>query len=486
MATAVANWGPPIDYTNPDAYAWWLSQLQAYADLGIEGYKLDYAEEVLVGAFGVRLAWRFFDGSDEQTMHRAYQLGYHAVYADTLPADGGLLLVRASVAGDQTHGVIVWPGDIDADLSRYGETVTRADGSTYVAVGGLPSAVVAGSSLGPSGFPLFGSDTGGYRHSPPSKETYIRWFEHTALSTCMQVGTNTNDLPWALGPAAALDQEVLDLYRAYARLHLRLFPTLWTYWQRVASDGRAIQRPLGLAHPELGAHPAFDYLLGDDLLVAPVVDAGATTRAVQLPDGPWIHWFTGQLLSGAATVDAPLGRLPLLVRLWAPIPLLRPTIDTLSPVDDSAAVDSFASAAGPLWVRVGVASAPAADAAPASFALYDGTTLIVTPTTAAAAGCAEVAIRWSGGAVFAGAVALELLVAQADAVHAVAWTSPSQPTPAAAPPAADAAAFDDAAAAWLLAPDPGPVPGAAAPVWVKLPAEATAATVTVCCEGCPP
>lgn len=93
----------------------------------------------------------------------------------------------------QVHGPIVWPGDIDASLTRHGETVTTPGCDTYGSVGGLPAAVVAGSSLGPSGYPFFAADTGGYRNSPPSKETFLRWMAQSAFTPVMQVGTNSNE-----------------------------------------------------------------------------------------------------------------------------------------------------------------------------------------------------------------------------------------------------------------------------------------------------
>lgn len=435
--TALSDWGPPLDYTNPEAYAWWQGLLETYRDLGIEGYKLDYGEEVTVGAFGIRLPWRFHDGSDELTMHRGYQEPYHRAYAEMLPEGGGFLLCRAGVAGDQVNGVIIWPGDIDANFARHGDEV-EDDGETYRAVGGLPAAVVAGSSLGPSGFPLFGSDTGGYRHTPPDREVYIRWFQHTALSTVMQVGTNSNDLPWDLGDLG-LDEEVLELYRRYARLHLRLFPYLWTYWDRLGQDGRAIQRPLGLAHPELGEHPDDVYLLGDHLLVAPVVDPGVTERDLVFPEGTWQGWWDGEPYQGRATVPAPLDTLPLFVRLWVPVPLLRPTIDTLSPVADPGEVDSFATSPDPLWVRVAVLADLEASAA-AEATVYDGTALAVEAEPAEP-GCVELRLEREAGGVFANGAVFELV---GGAVREAAFgTEPVAE-------AEDRAAFDEAEAAWML------------------------------------
>src|SRR5439155_24971351 len=109
------------------------------------------------------------------------------------------------------------------------------------------------------------------------------------------------------------DDAALEVYRKYARLHLRLFPYEWTYANRMVRDGRPIVRPLGLAYPELGVHPSDEYLFGDDLLVAPVVSRGKTSRHVDLPAGTWRSFWDGTPVT-AGEVAAPLDVLPLLVR----------------------------------------------------------------------------------------------------------------------------------------------------------------------------
>jgi alpha-D-xyloside xylohydrolase len=361
------NWSAPLDFTNPAAYQWWQGLIRRYAQLGIEGYKLDYAEDVVLGFSGTRNVWQFHDGSDERTMHSLYQLLYHKVYAETLPEDGGFLLCRAGAHRDQVLARVIWPGDLDADLVSHREAVEK-NGERYVAVGGLRASMIYGLSLSASGYPWYGSDTGGYRHAPPDKETFTRWFEQTALSTVMQVGTNTNDVPWEFKPQNGFDQEMLDWYRVYARLHLRLWPHLWTYSKRIAQDGRPVARPLGLARPELETHPDDEYLLGAELLVAPVVDRGVRRRKVLFPAGGWVHWWSGQVFSGPGEkeVDAPLGELPLFQKQGSVVPLLRPTIDTLAPTARPALVDSFATDPGALWLRVVLGSEPA------EYVLFDG------------------------------------------------------------------------------------------------------------------
>lgn len=368
-ALLTSPWGEPVDFTNPDAYAWWQDHVRTYTDMGVEGFKLDYAEDVTCGLAGTRTVWEFFDGSSERTMHSQYARWYHQVYAETLPQSGGFLLARAGTYGDQTNVSVIWPGDLDANMASHGESVDDGN-EQYVAVGGLPAAVTAGLSLGPSGFPFFASDTGGYRHSPPDKETFTRWFEHTALTPVMQVGNSASQVPWQFTPENGFDEEMLAWYREYARLHMRLFPYVWTYAQRLASDGRPIVRPLGLAYPELGVHPSDTYLLGRNLLVAPVIERGAADRTLTLPPGTWFDWWTGEAIEGGGeiTVAAPLETLPLFLRSGGIVPMLRPTIDTLSPTT-APDVESFADDPGRLYVTL------TGDGAGSRFDVYDGTHL---------------------------------------------------------------------------------------------------------------
>lgn len=369
------KWGRPIDFTNPDAYAWWQQQIGKYKAMGIEGYKLDYAEDIVPGLTNARNEWVFADGSDERTMHAGYQRFYHRVYAETLPEDGGFLICRGGAAGDQVNVNVIWPGDLDATFHKHAEPFDD-NGTTVKGVGGLPASIVAGLSLGASGFPFFASDTGGYKHSPPDKELFTRWFEQTAFSPVMQIGTSTNSVAWDPNGGPGFDQEMLDWYRVYTRIHLRLFPYLWTYAQDLKHSGRPIARPLGLAYPELAAHPNDIYLLGDSILVAPIVDRDARAREVSFPAGRWVNWWTGAIQEGGVTssVDAPLGEIPVYVREGGIVPMLRPTIDTMAPTTRPAEVDSYATTPGVLYARVFAGEAT-------TFGVFDGAELGVAKQT---------------------------------------------------------------------------------------------------------
>jgi alpha-D-xyloside xylohydrolase len=443
------KWSEPIDFTNREAYKFWFDQVSKYTSAGIEGFKLDYAEDIVPSLRGGRNAWRFADGTDERTMHYGYTLLYHQLYASTLQKGSSFVLARAGRWGDQANVDVIWPGDMDATFTKHRERFKDASGKEITGVGGLPATIVMGVGLGPSGFPFFGADTGGYRHSPPDKELFIRWFEQTALSTVMQVGDSSSQPPWEFTPDNGRDQETLDLYRRYARLHMRLFPYEWTYAQRIAKDGRPIQRPLGLAYPELGVHPSDEYLFGEELLVAPVVERGARERRAVVPPGEWIDWWDGTPYAGGAapaTIPAPLEKLPLLVRAGSCVPMLRPTIDAIAPTTRPASeVDSFANDPGVLWVRV----VPSASGK-AVFEVWDG-----ARTEASLAG-ARLEIATRGGATFRAGQMLEIVRTKA----------PASVTIGAAPllKLDSRAALEAASSGWFWEPSTGGT------LWVRAPA----------------
>lgn len=374
QGTWLNRWGPPLDFTNPAAVTFWRSLITRYTDAGVEGFKLDFAEDVVAGLSGRTSGWRFFDGQTDRTMTDGYSRRYHDTYRGVLANNDGFLLVRHARWGEQQVGVVVWPGDIDATLTKFKERFTDRGGAQVIGVGGLPSAIRAGVGLSMSGFPFFAADTGGYRHSPPNKETFLRWAEQSALMPVMQTGDSSSQPPWVYTPENGRDAEALDTYRAFARLHLRLFPFFWSHVQAMAQTGRPVVRPYGLQFPSLGVHPEDTYALGDELLVAPVETAGAVTRTILKPPGRWFSWWDGSELGGepgaSVEVAAPLTTLPLFLREGALVPMLSPTMDTLSPATDPN-VESYATAPGVLWVR--------AQPGTGGFVLFDGTVLAQSP-----------------------------------------------------------------------------------------------------------
>lgn len=318
--------GGMIDFTNEAATAFWQGRARLAVDMGVRAFKLDYGEDILSDILGQRAAFSFSDGSTERELHNVYNTRYHVPYRRALDegggADGGFLLVRASSWGGQSVADIIWPGDLDNDLREAGTTE----------VGGLPAAVSALISLAASGFPNFGSDTGGYRGGMPDREALLRWAEHTAFTPIMQLGgAGAHHNPWLY------DAEAGAIYRTLARAHMDLVPFFRVHARRASATGYP-----PVAHPSMvypndpgGFDDPYIYLLGGDILVAPVIVPGATTRALRVPPGRWVHWFTREVVTGPVdiTVDAPIGTPPVYVRAGALVPMLPDDIDTLIDVD---------------------------------------------------------------------------------------------------------------------------------------------------------
>ncbi len=339
-----SDFGDLVDLTHPDAMAAWQERVAAAAAIGIEGWKLDYGEDVNLGLGTGRLVTTFADGSDERTMHHRFAAHYHRAYAEPYDEAGAdrFLLGRGGAWGTEAITDCIWPGDLCNGFEKAGE-----DGH----VGGLPAAIRAGVSLSVSGFPCFASDTGGYRHGRADRETIIRWTEYSALLPIMQVGGTENHHYWLL--EGDWDEDVLAAGQRYTVLHTRLFPYFRRLLVDAAAEGRPPLRPLGMAagpdpDPALLADDAA-FLVGEDLLVAPVEEAGATSRTVTFPPGEWVHWWTGEAWSGEAEVPAPLGEGPLFIRAGGIVPMLRESVRTLAPSDG--AVDSWADDPGELVVR---------------------------------------------------------------------------------------------------------------------------------------
>lgn len=313
--------GALIDFTRPGAIEWWRERIARVTDLGISGFKLDFAEDLVPELGGNRTPFQLAGGGTD-VYHNYYAYGYHEAYLGALPDGDGFLLTRAGAFGTQQVTTCVWPGDLDNDFSEH----------TPTHVGGLPASVAYGLSLSASGFPFYGPDIGGFRNGAPTPESLIRWAEYAALGTVMQLGGGGDSHnPW---DEALYGADALPIYRKYARLHMDLIPYLYTLAVRAGETGAPVNYAPGLVHPGHPYERAF--FTGNALFVAPVVEEGATTRTVTLPPGDWIDWWTGEPVTGGqeVTVAAPLDHLPLWRRAGALIPMFEADLDTLEPATD--------------------------------------------------------------------------------------------------------------------------------------------------------
>jgi alpha-glucosidase (family GH31 glycosyl hydrolase) len=328
--------GALVDFTHDGAIAWWQQRIAKTVGVGASGFKLDYGED-LIPDLGGSIVPMVLAAGDNQLLHGRYSAGYHTAYLGALPPGDGFLITRAGAWGEQATNTAIWPGDLEGDFSVHGVVVDGKKG-----VGGLPSAISRGLSLSLSGYPFYGSDIGGFRGFPTT-EVLLRWAEYAAFGTIMQLGGGgTSHDPW---DTTLFDATAADIYKTYATLHMQLNPLLWTLAQKAARDGTPVTRP---------ARFVFDcqcddmmFLLGDDILVAPVITSGATTREVVLPPGTWVDRSTGAPAVGdgttAITVPAPLDTIPTWYRSGSMIPMYAIAADTILP----ATAPGVTSYAGP-------------------------------------------------------------------------------------------------------------------------------------------
>ncbi len=282
-----------IDFTDPGARRWLDETLGRLLKMGVATFKTDYGE--LSPLEGV-----YHNGMDGREMHNLYPLLYNQTVFEIVKKHTGQGMVwgRSGYAGSQRYP-ITWSGDCQGNFPTM----------ACVLKGGL--------SYGLSGVPFWSHDIGGF-DGQPSPVLYIRWAQFGLLSSHARCHGLTPREPWHFG------KKVLRIFRRYAKLRYRLIPYLYSYAFVASRTGLPLMRALVLEYPDDPNvyHIDSEYLLGRELLIAPVFDE-TNRRNIYLPAGHWLDHWTGKEYEGPANVSyrAPLHILPIFIKEDSIIPL---------------------------------------------------------------------------------------------------------------------------------------------------------------------
>jgi len=247
----------------------------------------------------------------------------------------------------------------------------------------LQTSLVNGIRSGMINFPMWGSDTGGYSGSAPSKELFARWFGFGAYSPMMEVMQMPGRTIWFDYDGGATGAgSLVAIASAAAKTHHDLIPYTYSLAALNMQTGVPIMRAMVLEFPSDANVQtlATQYMFGPGLLVAPIFTSGATSRNVYLPAGHWLDYnnrTTHYTSTGATTsVAAPVGTVPVFVREGAIIPR--------GDIVQSNNNWSWSSAAGTIWTPALRIECFPAITGTSSFSYYDGTgfSMIACTTTA--------------------------------------------------------------------------------------------------------
>lgn len=297
-----------VDLTNPEAYQWFKDEVikKHSLDIGIDGWMADFGEYLPTDDIVLH------SGKSAMIEHNHWPALWAQCNYDALAETGKLgevvYFMRAGATGSQKHCTLLWAGDQSVDFTIHD---------------GLATVICAALSAGMIGCGLSHSDIGGYTSlfgNTRTKELFLRWAEMAAFTPVMR----THECNRPNENFQYYDDE--DCMKQLARLvdvYTMLAPYIKTLVAENAAKGVPVQRPMFLHYEQdLRCYDIqYQYMLGSDMVVAPVYQSGQAEWPVYLPEGEWVHLWTGaEYGQGDYSVAAPMGDTPVLYRkdsVWA-------------------------------------------------------------------------------------------------------------------------------------------------------------------------
>ena len=284
-----------LDLSNPEAVKWYQDKLRDVLKLGVGAIKADFGEQA-------PLTGQYASGLSGWYEHNLYPLRYNKAVADVTKETTGedIIWARSAWAGSQRYPVY-WGGDAENTDSA------------------MAGSLRGGLSLGLSGFTYWSHDVGGFVNRPP-RDLYRRWMAWAVLSSHTRAHGIPPREPWEY------DAALTDDFRRALNLRYSLMPYIYAQAKESSAHGFPMLRPLFFEYPNDPGSWTIDdqYLLGSDLLVAPMFTNG-DRRRVYLPPGTWIDYQSGRVYQGAGWHEIPAGQIPvvLLVRNHSVLPHIK-------------------------------------------------------------------------------------------------------------------------------------------------------------------
>ncbi|MGK0499687.1 MAG: alpha-D-xyloside xylohydrolase [Oceanicoccus sp.] len=284
-----------VDFTHPDAYAFWRDSHKPLFDLGVDMIKADFGEQIEADMLA-------HNGDHGDILHNTYTLLYNrCVYeaAQRYCQSGPFLFSRSAWTGSQRYPA-QWGGDPQADW------------------GGLAASLRGGLSWGMSGAPYYATDVGGFYGDQRDAELYVRWAQASVFSAHMRLHGIGQREPWSYGDDAAV------AVSAALQLRYQLIPYLHQAMEISSSCGLPVQRAMVLAFPAERAAWAFEdqFMFGEHILVAPCLQAGGAVT-LYLPAGGWRQFPNADVIEGGRTLvlNLALDEMAVFIRDGVKIPL---------------------------------------------------------------------------------------------------------------------------------------------------------------------
>jgi len=297
--------GALLDYTNPEAVEWHHGLMDNILDMGVDGWKCDGTDPYIWLLFP---AW---SGKTGFVRFRQYQrLSYRDFYDYTMEKTGGDAMVWARPT-DDAIGFGLPLNFMPRDINFAGWV-----GDQYNDWAGLRGALNNMFTSAMLNYVNFGSDIGGFRWRGENYEdVFVRWAQLGAFSTIMNNGGGGEHRPWKYDEARADGKHtVTDIYRKFTKLHYELIPYM------ASSAAWSHERRQPTMRPQFGV--PYQYMLGDDILVAPMYQEG-NDRTVVFPLGEWIYMFDESKVykAGMKKLHFPLDEFPVFIRKGAIFPM---------------------------------------------------------------------------------------------------------------------------------------------------------------------